>query len=200
MDEVADELFVGTVNDAGATERLHERSITTIVSEIRGETASGYPADVTVVGIPMLDGPQNDLEQFTQAVKHVLSERDSGDSVLVHCSVGASRSPTVAATVLALAAEIGLEAAFDQISTRRRAVDPHDALVRQAARVYTTHRGSRVVDSPHLVSCQRNFRRDLIHSRLSRPEWIKRRSIRPSRVWNSGTVEVCSERQAEQKG
>jgi len=142
MDEVADGLFVGTVDDAGATEKLRKRGITTIVSVIRGEPTDGYPADVTVVNVPMIDGPQNDLEQFQRAVKHVLSVFANDGSVLVHCSAGASRSPAVAATALALAAEIGLEAAFGQVSTRRKAVDPHDALVRQAARVYTTHRDS----------------------------------------------------------
>ncbi|OSP08266.1 hypothetical protein B9H04_06800 [Halorubrum ezzemoulense DSM 17463] len=137
MDEVAEGLFVGTVDDAGATERLYERGITTIVSVIRGAPAGGYPADVTVVTVPMLDGPQNDLERFEQAVSHVLSVLQTDESLLVHCSAGASRSPAVAATALALADDIGLEAAVDQLVTRRSAVDPHEALIRQAARVYT---------------------------------------------------------------
>ena len=118
MDEVAEGLFVGTVDDAGATERLHERGITTIVSVIRGAPAGGYPADVTVVTVPMLDGPQNDLERFEQAVSHVLSVLQTDESLLVHCSAGASRSPAVAAAALALADDIGLEAAVDQLVTR----------------------------------------------------------------------------------
>lgn len=141
MNEVAAGLFVGSVDDAGATERLHERGITTIVSVIRGGPAGGYPGDVSVETVPMVDGPQNDRDQFDRAVTHVLSERATGESVLVHCSAGASRSPAVAATVLALSDGIGLEAAFTQVMTARSAVDPHEALVKQAARVYTSHMG-----------------------------------------------------------
>lgn len=142
MDEVAEGLFVGNVDDAGATERLHERGNTTIVSVIRGEPAGGYPVDVTVVSVPLLDGPQNDLERFEQAVSQVLSVLQTDESLLLHCSAGASRSPAVAATAIALADDIGLEAAFDQLVIRRSAVDSHGALIRQAARVYTMQRES----------------------------------------------------------
>ena len=53
------------------------------------------------------------------------------------CAAGASRSPTVAATALALVQELDLEDAIQQVADRREAVDPHEALLRQAAHVYT---------------------------------------------------------------
>ena len=40
---------------------------------------------------------------------------------------------------LALCDEIGLAVAFEQISKHRNAVDPREAVVRQAACVYTQH-------------------------------------------------------------
>jgi hypothetical protein len=46
----------------------------------------------------------------------------------------------VAATALALYDELRLGAAFEEVSKQRNAVDPHEAIVRQAARVYTQHR------------------------------------------------------------
>jgi len=140
MDEVADGLFVGTVEDAGDKARLREHSITNIVSLIHREPEGGFPADLTVVNVPMMDGPRNNQERFDQAVIHVLSCLKKGDNLLLHCSAGASRSPAVAATALALYDDIELEVAFEQVSNRRDAVEPHEAVVRQAARVYVDHR------------------------------------------------------------
>lgn len=137
MDEVADGLFVGTVADAGDKALLREHEITSIVSLTHAEPDGGFPSDLPVKSVPMRDGPRNDLQRFDQAVTHVRSCLKTGDNLLVHCSAGASRSPAVVATALALYNEIGLEAAFEQIATHRNAVDPHEAIVRQAARVYS---------------------------------------------------------------
>lgn len=141
MDEVASGLFVGTVVDAGNESVLRERGVTAIVSLTHCEPESGFPSDVTVVDVPMMDGPQNEQSTFRRAVTEVLFRLDADDGVLVHCSAGASRSPAVAATTLALQRDIGLDEAFRQVSERRPVVDPHDALVRQAARVCVDLRG-----------------------------------------------------------
>jgi atypical dual specificity phosphatase len=140
MDEVADGLFVGTVEDAGDEALVREHNIAIIVSLTYGQPDGGFPADLTVEKVPMRDGPRNDQQNFDRAVTHVLSGLKTEDNLLVHCSAGASRSPAVAATALALYDEIGLETAFEQVAKHRKAVDPHDAVVRQAARVYLQHR------------------------------------------------------------
>lgn len=139
MDEVADGLFVGTVEDAGDNALIREHSIVTIVSLTHRDPDGGFPSDVTVENVPMIDGPRNDQQRFDRAATHVLSCLKTEENLLVHCSAGASRSPAVAATALALYDEIGLEAAFKQVSKRRNAIDPHEAIVRQAACVYTQH-------------------------------------------------------------
>jgi protein-tyrosine phosphatase len=140
MDEVADGLFVGTVEDAGNKALIREYSIATVISLTHSEPDGGFPSDLTIKNVPMIDGPRNDQQRFAQGVTNVLSCLETGDNILVHCSAGASRSPAVAATALALYNNIGLEAAFEQIGKRRDAVDPHEAIVRQAARVYTQRR------------------------------------------------------------
>lgn len=140
MDKVADGLYVGTVDDAGQVENLREVGITTIISLIHRSPTKGYPDEVAVHSVPLRDGPQNDISAFEEAVEMVLSERENDTPLLIHCSAGSSRSPAVAATALALSDDIGLEAAFDQIATRRPAVDPHEALVRRAAEVYNRRR------------------------------------------------------------
>ena len=139
MDEIADRLFVGTVEDAGDEALIRKHSIVSIVSLTHSEPDGGFPSDLTVKNVPMRDGPRNDQQRFDRALTHVLSCLKAGDNLLVHCSVGASRSPAVAATALALYDEIGLKAAFKQVAKRRNAVDLHEAIIEQAARVYTQH-------------------------------------------------------------
>lgn len=134
MDEVAPGLFVGTVDDAGDAAALRDRAITRVVS-LTHEAPDPAPAEVAVVDVPMRDGPQNDREAFTEAVVAVRSALERDEPVLVHCSAGASRSPAVAATALALHEDRSLEDAFERVADRRGAVDPHPAVVRQAARV-----------------------------------------------------------------
>ena len=136
MDSVGDELFVGTVEDATDTSSLESHGVRTIVS-LTHETSSLAGEDFTVRSIPLIDGPQNSREQFTNAVEETMTALKANGSVLVHCSAGASRSPTVAATALALSRDMELQDALQQIADNRDAVDPHEALLRQAAHVYT---------------------------------------------------------------
>jgi len=140
MDEVVDGLFVGTVGDAGDEALLCERGVEVIVSLTHEGPESGFPSAPTVVRLSMKDGPRNEQQVFGRAVTRVLSHLRAGDVVLVHCSAGASRSPAVAATALALYNDVGLETAFERVAGRRNATDPHEAVVRQAARIYTQHR------------------------------------------------------------
>jgi len=139
VDEIASGLFVGTTADAGDGSRLHECGVTAVVSLTHADPQGGYPDGVTVVEVPMVDGPQNERAAFDRAVTAVASRLDEG-GVLVHCSAGASRSPAVAATALALSEGIGLDEAFRRVAARRDAVDPHDALVRRAASVFVDRR------------------------------------------------------------
>jgi len=137
MNAVADGLFVGTIDDAENAMLLRNHRVDAIVSLTH---ASPDTPNLPVFRIPMVDGPQNDAQAFDQAVLETLELLNEGDRVLVHCSAGASRSPAVAATAFALYDEIDLETAFEQVANRREAVDPHEAVVRQAARVYDQYR------------------------------------------------------------
>lgn len=102
MDVVADDLFVGTFEDATDDATLEIHGVTTIISPTH-ETPNPTAQDLTVISIPLIDGPQNSREQFTKPVEITVTTLPAWESVLVHCSDGASRNPAVAATALALA-------------------------------------------------------------------------------------------------
>jgi atypical dual specificity phosphatase len=140
MDEVVDGLFVGTVEDAGDEALMCEYDVEAIVSLTHADPDDGFASGPTVVRLPMKDGPRNDRQVFGRAVSRVLSRLRAGETVLVHCSAGASRSPAVAATAIALYDDVGLETAFEQVADRRNAADPHEAVLRQAARIYIRRR------------------------------------------------------------
>ena len=106
MDVVAEGLRVGTAADATDDSLLETHGVTTIVS-LTHETPNPAAQDLTLRSIPLIDGPQNSREQFTKAVEETVAALAADESVLVHCSAGASRSPTVAATALALAQNHG---------------------------------------------------------------------------------------------
>jgi predicted protein tyrosine phosphatase len=135
MDEVASGLYVGAIDDAGDQSRLAEHRISVVLSLTHAEPETGFPADVTVVRLPMMDGPRNDHQTFVRAVNEAVTRWEAGNRVLVHCSAGASRSPAVAATAVSLSTDRTLETAFQQLKERRAAVEPHEALLRQAASV-----------------------------------------------------------------
>ena len=100
MDKVAPNLFVGTLTDAGDTTLLQEHGVDSIVSLTHGDPESGFP--VPVSKCTMMDGPRNEQETFRTAVAEVLAGLKRGETILVHCSRGASRSPSVAAAAIAL--------------------------------------------------------------------------------------------------
>jgi predicted protein tyrosine phosphatase len=137
MDEVAPNLFVGTLADAGDRALLQEHGVDSIVSLTHGDPESGFP--VPVSNCAMMDGPRNKQETFRTAVETVLAGLERGETTLVHCSRGASRSPSVAATAVALHTEISIEEAFELIGEQRAEFDAHPALVRQAVSVYRAY-------------------------------------------------------------
>jgi hypothetical protein len=144
MDRVAADLFVSGIEGAGDGDALARHGVTAVVGLTHEPPAGGYP-DVSVTRVPMVDGPRNDADAFGRAVAAAREALAAGETVLVHCSAGASRSVAVAATALALERDPGLEAAFERVAANRPAADPHPTLVQRAADHYTAERS----DSSH---------------------------------------------------
>lgn len=58
-------------------------------------------------------GHRNDQDALVETVTELRAALDRREAVLVHCSAGASRSPAVTATALALHDDRSLEHAFE---------------------------------------------------------------------------------------
>jgi protein-tyrosine phosphatase len=136
MDRVGPSLYVGGSESATDEAALRATDIETVVS-LTHDTPAVPIESITHRSIPLIDGPQHDPAEFQRAVETTVDALDAGERVLVHCSVGASRSPAVAGTALALVDELGLEEAFRQLTEKRPAVQPHESLLRRAGYVYT---------------------------------------------------------------
>jgi protein-tyrosine phosphatase len=137
MDEVFNGIYVGTESDASDEPLLRKHGVDTVISLTHSNLETG---DIIRIDVPMVDGPQNSYQAFAEAVETVVEEREDGRRVLVHCSAGPSRSPSVAAAAITRLSDTTLNEAFNQIIEERPETDPHDALVRQAVKI--TREGS----------------------------------------------------------
>ena len=136
MDEVFPNLYVGTLNDAGDRSLLQDHSVERVVSLTYGDPETGFPDSVSVFHCAMMDGPRNDIEVFREAVEYAVSGLESGETVLVHCSRGASRSVCVAGTAAAIYNEIQVGTALVQVDERRDGSDPHHKVIQNALQVH----------------------------------------------------------------
>jgi atypical dual specificity phosphatase len=92
------------------------------------EPTQGYPKELDVARFPMMDGPRNEAEKFNRAVESVAELLRDGESVLVHCAAGKSRSVTVTAAALSVVEETTFEESLDAVR-RCRDTNAHPALI-----------------------------------------------------------------------
>lgn len=91
-------------------------------------SVNGTATDVTTDHHPLKDGHVNDHEQFTKAISATRNRIRTTETVLVNCSVGVSRSPTVIATAIAAEDELSFDAAITEIEDHRPEARPHPKL------------------------------------------------------------------------
>jgi protein-tyrosine phosphatase len=132
MQRVAQDLYISGIEAAGDAERLASRGITAVLKLTHSDPPAPYPANVTVAAHPLIDGPQNDFQNFQTAVEALISFRKSGETVLVHCSAGSSRSGAITAAALAQTTNTSVESSLGRLKERKPDIDPHPALLEHA--------------------------------------------------------------------
>jgi atypical dual specificity phosphatase len=128
------DIYIGNIQDASDHEGIREAGISTVVKLTNREPTRGYPKEVDVVRHPMMDGPRNEGKIFRRAVESVTELLRDGESVLVHCAAGKSRSVTVTAAALSIVEKNSFEESLDAVR-RCRDTNAHPALIKRGKEV-----------------------------------------------------------------
>jgi protein-tyrosine phosphatase len=135
MDAVTDDLLVGDLRDAADHDALRERGVETVVKLTGGEPERPYPEDLTVHRVPVADGTDHDRDAFAAGVRRTLAALEAGETTLVHCRRGVSRTGAVAGTALACLKDIHAGEGIDRVQAARPRIQPHPDLLTTALAV-----------------------------------------------------------------
>lgn len=120
MDEInelntAGNLYVGDLSDG----RNAPETIDTIIN-----VSTRTYEDGRMIHLPLPDTDKTGYRQFTEAVNTVIKHLLHGDNVLVHCTVGCNRAPSVAAAVTGTLTDLPPSKAFYTIQINRPIINP----------------------------------------------------------------------------
>lgn len=132
MTPIGDLLYVGDVQDAARGEALPAVGVEAVVRLTHTAPETPYPESLAVDTVPLVDGPQNDPAATRRAVARLRDRLAAGETTLVHCSAGASRSVAVAAGALALVRGVAFDDALGTVRSEHGPSQPHPAVVANA--------------------------------------------------------------------
>lgn len=129
MNQITDNIWIGDIQDVreGSTSRF-DRVITCCQDEVTDNVGCKYNF------FNMSDGPNNEYggdssyELFHEAAVTLLGSLMYGETVLIHCHVGRSRSVSVACAALGVKDGISYEWAFDIVERNRPQAHPDEHL------------------------------------------------------------------------
>jgi len=127
MDKITELLYLSDIEQAGQPESYGRHGISEVVKLTYNTPDDGYPDSVAVHEFSMMDGPRNDPEVMAEAAEMTASIMENGDAVLVHCSMGTSRSVGVAAAALAVYNDIKSEEGLNTLREHTH-INIHDAV------------------------------------------------------------------------
>lgn len=82
---------------------------------------------------------QYSYELLSDAIDRVVKERIQRQTVLVHCHVGCSRSPTVAIAAMAVVEGMSWDEAFERATDQRPIINPGPTLMTHGQRYVEDH-------------------------------------------------------------
>ncbi|RSM19564.1 hypothetical protein CDV31_001451 [Fusarium ambrosium] len=123
-------LFLGPCSAASSSSFLQTNGITSVLSI--GSTPSEKIAGVTYYRISMVDSPSAPISEAIESAANIIDQVAEADGkVLVHCSAGISRSPTVIAGYLMNRQGMSLRTALAAIISARPTVCPNTGFIAQ---------------------------------------------------------------------
>lgn len=138
MRQVTDQLWIGDIADA-QQKSMREYDIDTVITVCQDNVSDNI--GVEYHHFNMSDGASDyggdsSYELFEKAADMLLAALWRGDTVLIHCHVGMSRSVSVATAVLALYEDISFEAAYNRCRMSRAHSHRPEQLLLDHARRY----------------------------------------------------------------
>ena len=134
MTPLASDLYVGDALDAARGEALVATGIEGVLRLTHSPPDEPYPESFRVDVVELIDGPQNDPGATRRAIATLRDRLAAGQTTLVHCSAGASRSVCVAAGALACRRGEPFADALEDVRDTHPPSQPHPSLVGHAER------------------------------------------------------------------
>ena len=127
MTQIWERLFIGCLADAEELADENTNDITTVISlsEIPVQTRR---EDVKYVHLPIEDDVPVPVRQF-YGVMDAIRKNIRWGTVLLHCGMGVSRAPSLAAAYMAAVGYKGIDAALKEIRKVRPFIHPSSTLV-----------------------------------------------------------------------
>jgi len=126
MTRIWERLFIGGLADAEALAAKNPNRITTVIS--LSEIPEAQRASVNYLHFPIEDDNPVSVRQFDR-VLDALSENVRWGSVLLHCTHGMSRAPSMAAAYMDAVGYKNIDAAFKEIQQLCPFINPSAILV-----------------------------------------------------------------------
>ena len=121
VDQITDYLWISDlVKDEEFDERVPEE-VDKVVN------LSGYQGDKADLWYPLIDG-SNDQKRFNGAVHNILKMIEKGETVLIHCAAGVSRSTGVGIAVMIEYEELTFNEADKIMREKRKQANPHPSI------------------------------------------------------------------------
>ena len=130
--QVTPKLYLGTWGDASNLMYDNPNNITAVLSLCQDSVE--LPSTIRHIVIPFMDG-HNILDRvIDECVSTIFESMRRGETLLVHCNMGASRSPAIVAAYLFQTRRLGspeltLEDVLDELHQMRPVVNPSPAVV-----------------------------------------------------------------------
>lgn len=126
MTRIWERLFIGGLADAEALAAKNPNRITTVIS--LSEIPEAQRASVNYLHYPMEDDKPISVRQFDR-VLDALSENVRWGTVLLHCTQGMSRAPSMAAAYMDAVGCKNIDAALKEIRQLRPFISPSTILI-----------------------------------------------------------------------
>lgn len=123
------------IKQAGDAAAYREHEIDVVIQLTHSAPGNSYPPDVDVHSHQMLDGPRNDQTVMCAAVETAVELLEDGDTLVVHCSAGESRSVGVCMATVAVIRGGEFDEGWEEVESVKP-IRAHPAVLENARAAY----------------------------------------------------------------